>query len=245
MKPEKVGQNRTYRKKALKCKPEKTEATNNWKLPRSTVTRPPGSAGNMCTSKHEQASNYYNTTEDEDKVVEDNTGQTFDISTLAEICVLDELENSKSVEITNMKQESISNVFYTLPEPNSDSPFTTLMNPVLDLTLEEEFRIHEFDAIKESLLDGCFKTLNRVIPHFQQICSSMLISLSQGLCPSVSSEAVLTRQKNISTVIWSDLFDGGKICKLLNCYSSFQNVPDKVKMETLKFSLSVTDLCTK
>jgi hypothetical protein len=152
---------------------------------------------------------------------------------------LDGLDNSKSVEITN------SNVFYTLPEPHSDSPFTNLMNPVLDLTLEEEFRIHELDAIKESLLDGCFKTLNRVIPHFQQICSSLLKALSQGLCPSASSEAVLIRQKIIGKVVWNDLFEGGKICKLLNCYSSFHNVPDKVKIETFKCSLLVADLCSK
>ena len=69
--------------------------------------------------------------------------------------------------------------------------------------------------------------------------------MSQGFSPSVSSEAVLTRQKIIGKVIWNYLFDGGKMWKLLDCYSGFQNVPDKVKIETFKFSLPVTDLCSK
>ena len=225
MKPEKVGKNKTYRKKTLKSKQVEKETPTSWQLPHSIVIRFTGSVENTCTSQNEQASGNYDNTEDE---------VNFDISTLAETCVFDELEQSKSVELPAM-----------VIKHKADSSLTSLMNPVLDITLEEEFKIHQLEAIKESLFDRGFKALQREIPNFQKMFSSLLISLSQGFSSSVSSQAILVRQKKIGTVIFNDLFNGGKICSLLNCYSSFQNVPDKVKMETLKFSLSVTDLCTK
>ena len=229
MKPEKVGKNKTYRKKTLKSKQVEKETPTSWQLPHSIVICFTGSAENTCTSQNEQASGNYDNTEDE---------VNFDISTLVETCVFDELEQSTSVELPAMviEHEADSSLYF---------PLTSLMNPVLDITLEEEFKIHQLEAIKESLFDEGFKALKREIPNFQKMFSSLLISLSQGFTSSVSSQAILVRQKKIGTVIFNDLFNGGKICKLLNCYSSFQNVPDKVKMETLKFSLSVTDLCTK
>ena len=238
MKPEKVGKNKTYRKKPLKSNQEEKESPASWKLSCSTVICSTGSAETRYSLQYEQASSCYNTTEDADKVDEDNAEQIFDISTLAETCVLDQLEHTKSVELPDMimEQEANSSEYY---------PLTSLMSPDLDLTLEEEFKIHELEAIKESLFDGCFKAMKRDIPNFQKQFSSLLISLSQGVSSSASSEAVLIRQKIIGKVICNDLFEGGKICKLLNCYSGFQNVPDKVKIETFKFSLAVTDLCSK
>ena len=229
MKPEKVGKNRTYRKKALQSKQEEKDTPTSWQLPHSTVICFTGSPENTCTSQHEQAGGNYDNTEDE---------VNFDISTLAETCVFDELEQSKSVEFPAMaiEQEATNSVYY---------PLTSLMNPVLNLTLEEEFKIHELEAIKESLFDGGFKALKREIPNFPEMFSSLLVSLSQGFSASVSSQAILVRQKKICTVILNDLFNGGKICKLLDCYSSFQNVPDKVKIETIKFSFAVTDLCSR
>ena len=63
------------------------------------------------------------------------------IESLAEECVLEE---SKQVE--NNKDHECSSLC-TL----------SLKEPVLNFTLEEEFRVYELGAMKEILFDGCFK----------------------------------------------------------------------------------------
>ena len=129
----------------------------------------------------------------------------------------------------------------TDPTLQSDCSLREIMVPEIGLTLEEEFKIHELDAIKENLIEGCFKTLDREIPNFQKCLSSQLISNSQGLFPT--KESIFLMQKKIKHVFFNNLFNGGEICKFLDCYTIFKDVPEEVKLETFQFSLAVTRLC--
>ena len=169
------------------------------------------------------------------KVKKSNTGHMVDISDLAENCmldVLDQFEIPKDMKISKIQTEPNTYIYF---------PLANLMNPVLELTLEEEFKIHELDAIKENLIEGCFKTLDREIPNFQKCLSSQLISNSQGLFPT--KETMFLMQKKIKHVFFNNLFNGGEICKFLDCYTIFKDVPEEVKLETFQFSFAVTSLC--
>ena len=50
----------------------------------------------------------------------------------------------------------------TDPTLQSDCSLTKTMVPEIGLTLEEEFKIHELDAMKENFLEGTFN------PHYFQ-----------------------------------------------------------------------------
>jgi len=103
-------------------------------------------------------------------------------------------------------------------------------NPILKFTLEEEFKIHEIDAMQETLLDMCQISVMGVI-------KSGYFSTSQGTF--LSSETILSRQSLLREAIKGKLLN----CKLLDCCYNYKQVPDKVKLETLNFSLTVNQIC--
>ena len=101
-------------------------------------------------------------------------------------------------------------------------------NPTLKLTLEEEFKIHEMDAMKEALLNMC-----------QMSILGVLESGYFSLGTLISSETFLARQSKLRETIKDKLLN----CNLLDCCYNFKHVPDKVKLETFNFSLTVYQIC--
>jgi hypothetical protein len=90
------------------------------------------------------------------------------IEILAEECVLEE---------SNLVDNFIS-------RNNANQDFTSfcslsISEPVVDFTLEEEFRVYELEAMKENLFDGCFKIFLG-FPNFLENISKARTSLNQG-----------------------------------------------------------------
>ena len=67
-----------------------------------------------------------------------------------------------------------------------------LSEPVLDFTLEEEFRLYELEAMKENLFNGCFKIFLG-FPNCLENISKALTSLNQGESCGFSRERVLSK----------------------------------------------------
>eukprot|EP00092_Neocalanus_flemingeri_P009419 GFUD01010133.1.p1 GENE.GFUD01010133.1~~GFUD01010133.1.p1 ORF type:complete len:492 (+),score=107.38 GFUD01010133.1:80-1555(+) len=166
---------------------------------------------------------------------DENNENSIDICALAEICVLEELkqvENSKHIKTVNDQEEPVTDNYCLL---------TSYISPGLELTFEEEFKIHELEVMKENLLDGFFK-ITLEVPHYFEHFSSVLISWSLGLC-TVSPKRMLTFLNNKRNFFRNDFANGGRVSMLLNCFYVFKNVPDEVKIETFHFSVSVMALC--
>ena len=174
-----------------------------------------------------------------DGSVEDCLGEleqkTVDIGAIAEVCVLEEMEQNNFHE--NNFSENIENF-----ESVNFCTLTCDILPVMELTFEEEFRMHELEVMKEHLLNGFFKFLSDQ-PHFLEHLSKQLISLSLGLCTDQISDKILADREKMRNCIQEETVRGGKICKLLDSFYVFKNVPDEVRVETFQFSLSVVALC--
>ena len=258
MKPEKVGKNGNKTKKTPKANHQTKDNgcghpsqlvilhaykdnSDNWQVSPSPTdtTCSTSSSPNSIASQEENYGEYSNE-KDEGKSDEDKSRQNIiHISSLAENFVLGEIE-----QVEHHKIISTANI-ETKPDPHSYCSLTSFMSPVLELTFEEEFKIHELDAIKENLLDGCFKAISSELPNVIKKLSLALIAKSLGLFPAISSENVLTRQNRMRNCMKNLLFNGGKLHNFLDCYYVFKNVPHEVKMETFEFSISVADLCFK
>ena len=87
-----------------------------------------------------------------------------DICELAEECILQELKDNFSPE----KDQYLRNIIYEmLPSPK--------------LTIEEEYRICEFEAVKEYLLLNIWKSLERQIPNLKDHISLFLYAITMGI----------------------------------------------------------------
>ena len=151
------------------------------------------------------------------------------IESLAEECVLEE---SKLVE---------NNKYY-----DSTSLCTlSLKEPVLNFTLEEEFRVYELEAMKENLFNGCFKIFLG-FPNFLENISKALTSLNQGESCGFSRERVLSFHRKTRNYLRQEMGKGGVFRTLLDSsFYVFNNVPDEIRIETFRFSLGVVDICMR
>ena len=149
-----------------------------------------------------------------------------DIEILAEECVLEEcnlVDNLISRNIEN--QDSIS--FGSL----------SMSEPVVDFTLEEEFRVYELEAMKENLFDGCFKIFLG-FPNFLENISRALTSPKQGESCGFSREGVLSFHRKARNYMKQELVKGGVFRTLLDSsFYVFNNVPDEIRIEIFRFSL--------
>ena len=87
-----------------------------------------------------------------------------DICELAEECILQEITDNFSPE----KDQHLSNIIYE-------------MMPSPKLTIEEEFRICEFEAVKEYLLVNIWKSLEQQIPNLKEDISLFLYAITMGI----------------------------------------------------------------
>ena len=87
-----------------------------------------------------------------------------DICELAEECILQELANNFSPA----DDQHLSNIIYE-------------MMPSPKLTIEEEYRICEFEAVKEYLLVNIWKSLEQQIPNLKEDISLFLYAITMGI----------------------------------------------------------------
>ena len=224
-----VGKNKSGSNKINKAKREKKMIFNFEPL---HSTESASSASPSDSSPHENIS-YYSNAESE----ESTDDQKVDISVLAEQCVLEEVEQFELLQISSKSNSKIRPTHHNL------YPLASSMNLNLEFTLEEEFKIHELDAVKENFLDGCFNTIIREFPSVPNFISAALLSLSQGRLPSFSSVTAFSRRKKIKDLLTDSLLNGGSIRKLLDCFTIFKDVQEGVKLETFEFSTVVICLC--
>ena len=90
--------------------------------------------------------------------------QRVDICELAEECILQELTTNFSPE----DDQHMSNLIYE-------------MMPSPKLTIEEEYRICEFEAMKEHLLLNIWKSLDQQIPNLKEDISLFLYAITMGI----------------------------------------------------------------
>ena len=237
MKPDLVGKNKASAKQKLKTHSEKKMISVSSSISSSsTSSNSPTSSPGLYNEKNvrgaenaERVDIFVDTKIKENKV---------DISDLAENCVLEEV---LQFELPNIYERSRHEVEQL---QHNSYPLAITINPGLQLTLEEEFRIHELDAMKENFLDGCFKSIIQEIPLFPKLFAFGLIGLSQDNHPSFASTALMPRQNKIKDVI-KNLLNAGSFHKLLDCFYIFKDVQEKVKLETFKFSLIAAHLCLR
>ena len=87
-----------------------------------------------------------------------------DICELAEECVLQELSHNFNPD----EDQNLSSIIYE-------------MMPSPKLTIEEEFRICELEAVKEHLLVNIWKSLEQQIPNLKEDISWFLYALTMGI----------------------------------------------------------------
>ena len=228
MKPDLVGKNKASAKTKLKTHSEKKIIS----VSSTSSTSSPGSS-------YEENIRCSDILEGEDIVVNNKIKDNeVDISDLAEKCVWEEKVQFEPPKIN----ERSSHIIELLP--HSTYPLAITINPGLELTLEEEFRIHELDAMKENFLDGCFKSIIQEIPLVPKLFASGLIAFSQNKLSSFASTALMPWQNKLKDVI-KKLINAGSFHKLLDCFYIFKNVKEKVKLETFRFSLIAAHLCLR
>ena len=136
--------------------------------------------------------------------------------------------NKKGKAKPNLKESENISEHLNQKEINNRKTELIPQNPTLKLTLEEEFKIHEMDAMKEALLNMCQMSILGLLESGY---------FSQGTL--ISSETFLARQSKLRETIKDKLLN----CNLLDCCYNFKHVPDKVKLETFNFSLTVYQIC--
>ena len=148
-----------------------------------------------------------------------------DIETLAEKCVLDGKGLKKFVEPSDIRVEKLQ--------------------PSLRFTIEEEFKIHELEAMRESLLDGIFRIYLR-FPNFLEFVSKPFSALSQGEELELSRQPILAFHKNFRYFLSHEMDYGGIFRHLLDSsFYIFKDIPGEVRKELLPITLGVMDICNR
>ena len=109
---------------------------------------------------------------------------------------------------------------------------------VLDLTFEEEFRIHELLVRKENLLDGIFE-VSLQFPKFLETWKDCIL---YGNMMTQEYRNFLNQKDD---KLFYNFTSGGSIRRSLDMFDEFKNVDENVKMETLGFSLRVMQICIR
>ena len=168
------------------------------------------------------------------------------IDSLAEDCVVEENLETNLVRYNQNNElipEHIGEVLFEVTEETSSN--VTLPNePVFNFTFEEEFKIYELVARKDSLLDAIFGMITE-IPQFKMLILNFLSSGEFGY--NKSSEQQLRKDgfQTLKSVFGINLNSGGKIRACLDMFDEYKHVDEEVKNETFDFSLKVHQICTR
>merc|ERR1711915_338264 len=163
------------------------------------------------------------------EVLEEHT-TVFDIESIAETCVLEELEDTLTMS------DSVALLEH-------DASPTKYKVPNLKLTFEEEFKLYELDAMKETVQMGVAEIIWKSFPKLEECISSVAACLYLGLEDQILPGPMLERQMRFRNYINIDLASKGPIWNLLECFYMFKDIPDDLKREIFKFSLPVVELC--
>ena len=131
------------------------------------------------------------------EVLEEHT-TVFDIESIAETCVLEELE-----DILTMS-DSVALLEH-------DASPTKYKVPNLKLTFEEEFKLYELDAMKETVQIGVAEIIWKSFPKLEECISSVVACLYLGLEDLILPGPMLERQMRFRNYINIDLASNGPI----------------------------------
>ena len=107
-----------------------------------------------------------------------------DICELAEECILQELAKNFSPG----EDQHLSNVIYE-------------MMPSPKLTIEEEYRIAEFEAVKEHLLANIWKSLEQQIPNLKEDISLFLYAITMGIPIDFQKQLKFMQRRRWGTIM--------------------------------------------
>jgi len=148
-------------------------------------------------------------------------------------------ENVAGVKKPNLDIESLAEMC-VLEEGMEQS---TECKKAAKLTLEEEFRLYELDAMKESVQIGITELLFNTFPKVEERFSSLLSCLYLGLEDDILPGPTLLGQHLFRQFMIDDLANKGPLWTLFECFYPLKDIPEKVKMETFQFSLPNVELC--
>jgi len=182
-----------------------------------------------------------------------DSGTSIDISALVEECIFEEVKSPDEGDYFNLPVTLDEGDFII---QNEEENFTQeivqreIRNhsvivrspPVLNLTFEEDFKIHELLVRKENLFDGIFQTFMdqpEFLPHWKQFLTS--VNSKQSVLAGTGTRMVELFRKHIIT----NFMNGGIIRQSLDMFDEYKNVDESVKTETFFFSMSVFFLCIR
>ena len=117
-------------------------------------------------------------------------------------------------------------------------------NPIFDLTLEEEFKIHELVARKEVLQEAIFGLLHQV-PLIHSIIASFILGGGKPQLGKIHQTQFKDGFRQIIQLMGQNLEVGGKIRNCIDLFDEYRNVDKSVKTETFRFSLRILDICIR
>ena len=117
-----------------------------------------------------------------------------------------------------------------------------VLNPIFDLTLEEEFKIHELVARKELLQEAIFGLLYQV-PLVKTIIATFILGGGKPQFGKIHQTHFRDGFEQIIQLMGRNLEVGGKIRNCLDLFDQYRYVDESVKTETFRFSLRILDIC--
>lgn len=171
-----------------------------------------------------------------------------DIEMLAELSVMDEesVHHTNVVDIEILAEQCVLESETAANSSTEQEYIESLMggpHGMINFTIDEEFKVYELEAMKESLIDGCFK-IQLSLPNFLGCVSKIFIDLSKGQEITISKENILWYHKNFRNFLMQQMDKGKDVWNILNSsFYIFKDVPDFVRKELFQFSLGVMDIC--
>jgi len=182
-----------------------------------------------------------------------DSGTSIDISALVEECIFEEVKSPDEGEYLNLpvtldegdlviqNEEEMITQETDRREIRNHSVIVR-SPPLLNLTFEEDFKIHELLVRKENLFDGIFQTFMEqpeFLPFWEQFLTS--VNSKQSVLAGIGTRMVELFRKHAIT----NFMNGGLIRQSLDMFDEYKNVDESVKTETFFFSMSVFFLCIR
>jgi len=171
-----------------------------------------------------------------------------DIKMIAELSVMDQEGDSHNnvIDIEMLAEQCVvesESTTHSSTEPHYIESLMGGPHAMIDFTIDEEFKVYELEAMKESLIDGCFK-IQLSLPNFLRCVSKIFKDLSKGEEITISKQNILWYHKNFRNFLVQQIDKGKDVWNILNSsFYIFKDVPDFVRKELFQFSLGVMDIC--
>ena len=145
---------------------------------------------------------------------------------------IEEIKRSEIIDVNNLVDECMTEHLNKC----DDKVESVALSPVFNLTLEEEFKIHELLVRREFLYDEMFK-LYLQISTFEN-WEIFLMSICRGQFDHAGKWNMFDRFEND---YYSNLkkMNGIPVQASLNMFEGFQNHGEKVKSEMLEFTMPI------